>query len=275
MRFSIRPPYGRRVPVEPGAARGRSCLRPGIRSLPGLEELFVRRQTAALVMALLTLTACAPTAPAAAPAGGNDGGGSATGQPAGDGGQGDGNGGGADCTKASKVTIAADGSISPEDLTLRRGAFIFVTNKSGAAHKLVAEPDAGLVTSVLGEKEKQVIQFPETGTFTVSAGAGNSAQMHVTVKGDSGCGKPEPTLTIEDGYAFEPDAIEVAATANFTVVNKSKAAHGILCDPDPGGNGDNTRLAKGESQILAFDKRGTYTCHSVQHPDAEVKITVH
>jgi plastocyanin len=240
----------------------------------------VRRQTAALVMALLTLTACAPTAPAAAPAGGNDGGGSATGQPAGsggqgDGGQGDGSGGGADCTRASKVTIGADGSISPADLTLQRGAFIFVTNKSDQVRKLVAEPDAGLVTSVLGEKEKQVVQFPEKGTFTVSTGAGNSAALHVTVKGDSGCGKPEPTLTIEDGYAFEPDAIEVAATANFTVVNKSKAAHGILCDPDPGGNGDNTRLAKGETQILAFDKRGTYACHSVQHPDAKVKITVH
>jgi hypothetical protein len=271
MRFSIRPPYGRRVPVEPGAARGRSCLRPGIRSLPGLEELFVRRQTAALVMALLTLTACAPTAPAAAPAGGNDGGGSATGQPAGDGGQGDGNGGGADCTKASKVTIAADGSISPEDLTLRRGAFIFVTNKSGAAHKLVAEPDAGLVPSVLGKKEKQVIQFPEEGTFTVSAG---DAEMHVTVSGESGCGTPEPTLTIKDGYAFSPAKLEVDATANFTVVNKSPAAHSILCDPDPGGNGDNTRLEKGETQILAFDKPGNYHCHSVQHPDAKVAITV-
>jgi plastocyanin len=96
----------------------------------------------------------------------------------------------------------------------------------------------------------------------------------VTVSGDSGCGTPEPTLTIKDGYAFEPDRLQVDATANFTVVNKSKAAHGILCDPDPGGNGDNTRLEKGETQILAFDKRGTYTCHSVQHPDAKVKITV-
>jgi plastocyanin len=222
-------------------------------------------------MALLTLTACAPAAPAPAPAGGDDGGGPATGQPAADGGQGDGNGGGADCAKASKVTIAADGSISPEDLSLRRGAFIFVTNKSDEAHKLVAEPDAGLVTSVLGKRERQVVQFPEKGRFTVSAG---DAEMHVTVSGDSGCGTPEPTLTIKDGYAFEPDRLQVDATANFTVVNKSKAAHGILCDPDPGGNGDNTRLEKGETQILAFDKRGTYTCHSVQHPDAKVKITV-
>ncbi|HEY0534501.1 MAG TPA: hypothetical protein VGD29_23185 [Actinoplanes sp.] len=218
-------------------------------------------------MAVLTLTACAPTAPAAPRAAGdNGGGGSATQQPAG------GETGGADCTKASKVTIGADGSISPANLSLQRGAFIFVNNKSDEVHKLTAEPDAGLVTSVLGKKERQVVQFPEKGRFTVSAG---DAEMHVTVSGDSGCGKPEPTLTIEDGYAFSPAELEVAATANFTVVNKSGAAHGILCDPDPGGNGDNTRLDKGETQILAFDKPGTYTCHSVQHPDAKVAITVH
>ncbi|MEV6848559.1 hypothetical protein [Actinoplanes sp. NPDC051411] len=223
-------------------------------------------------MAFLTLTACAPTAPAAAPAAGNggdsgNGGGTATGQPAAGG-----DGGGADCTKASKVTIGSDGSISPEDLSLQRGAFIFVTNKSDKTFKLVDSPDAGLVTSVLGRKEKQVVQFPKAGKFTVSAG---DAEMHVTVSGDSGCGTPEPTLTIKDGYAFSPAKLEVAATANFTVVNKSGAAHGILCDPDPGGNGDNTRLEKGETQILAFDKPGAYTCHSVQHPDAEVAITVH
>jgi plastocyanin len=229
----------------------------------------VRRQAVGLVAALLTLAACAPTAPAATRTGsngGNGGGGTATGQPVAGG-----DGGGADCAKASKVTIGSDGSISPAKLSLKKGAFIFVTNRSDAVHKLVASPDAGLVTSVLGKKEKQVIQFPETGRFAVSAGG---AEMHVTVSGDSGCGTPEPTLTIEDGYAFSPSELEVAATANFTVVNKSGSAHGILCDPDPGGNGDNTRLEKGETQILALDKPGTYRCHSVQHPDAKVAITV-
>jgi plastocyanin len=225
----------------------------------------VRRQTAGLVMALLTLAGCAPTAPAAAPAAAN-GDRAATEQPTAGGDAPE-----ADCTKASKVTIGADGSISPEDLSLQRGAFIFVTNKSDKTFKLIDSPDADLVTSILGPKEKQVVQFPKKGRFTVAAG---DAEMHVTVSGDSGCGTPEPTLTIKDGYAFSPAELEVAATANFTVVNKSGAAHGILCDPDPGGNGDNTRLEKGETQILAFDKPGAYTCHSVQHPDAKVTVTV-
>jgi plastocyanin len=221
----------------------------------------VRRQAAAgFVMATLMLGACAPTAPAAAPVPGNGGGGQVTEQPPAQ---------KADCTKASKVTIGTDGSITPATLKLRKGAFIFVTNKSSEVHKLVS--DAGLVPSVLGKREKQIIQFPAEGTFTVSAG---DAKMHVTVAGESGCGKPQPTLTIKDGYAFSPAELEVRATANFTVVNRSGAAHGILCDPDPGGNGDNTRLEKGETQILAFDEPGTYTCHSVQHPDAKVKIKV-
>ena len=225
---------------------------------------MVRRQAAGLVMAFLTLTACAPTAPAAAPAAthqaGAGGGGSTGEKPA------------ADCTKASRVTIGAGGSISPAKLALKKGAFIFVANKTEETRELTASPDAGLVTSVLGKREKQVVQFPAEGSFTVSAG-GN--KMHVTVSGDSGCGTPEPTLTIKDGYAFSPSRLQVEATANFTVVNDSGASHGILCDPDPGGNGDNTRLAKGETQILAFDKPGHYTCHSVQHPEAKVAVTVH
>lgn len=225
---------------------------------------MVRRQAAALVMALLALSACAPAAPAA----GGAGGGAkqeATGQPA------SGDRGGADCTKAVKVTVGADGSISPRKLALRRGAFIFVSNRGDRVRELVAEPDAGLVTSVLGKKEKQVVQFPRNGSFTLSAGGGES---HVTVSGDSGCGTPEPTLTITAGHGFEPSRLEVSATANFTVVNESGAVHGIRCDPDPGGNGDNTRLAGGETQILAFDQPGTYVCHSVQHPGTRVTVAV-
>jgi len=225
----------------------------------------MRRQAAGLAMAFLTLTACAPAAPSAAPATAHQGGGGGgatsaeTGKPA------------ADCTKASRVTVNGDGSVSPENLSLKKGAFIFVANKSDQVRELTASPDAGLVPSVLGKKEKQVVQFPSEGRFTVSLGG---ARMHVTVSGDSGCGKPEPTLTIKDGYAFSPSRLEVDATANFTVVNESGATHGIVCDPDPGGNGDNTRLAKGETQILAFDKPGHYTCHSVQHPEAKVAVTV-
>lgn len=222
----------------------------------------MRRQAAALIMALLALAACAPTAPAptaAPPAEKPPAADKETTQPA------------VDCTKATKVTVDADGSISPEKIELKKGAFIFLTNKSDATFKLIDTPDAGLATSVLGKKEKQVVQFPKEGTFTVAAG---DAELHVTVSGDSGCGTPEPTLTIKDGYAFSPSELKVTAAANFTVINKSDAAHGILCDPDPGGNGDNTVVEKGETQILAFDKPGKYTCHSVQHPDAEVAIEV-
>jgi plastocyanin len=221
----------------------------------------VRRQAAALAMTLFSIAACAPAAPAAAPA---PRAATTTAPPPVE---------AADCTRASKVTIAADGSITPRSLSLQRGAFIFVTNKSSQARKLAAPPEAGLVLSVLGKKERQVVQFPEKGKFAVSAGGGS--EMQVTVSGDSGCGTPEPTLTIKDGYAFSPAKLNVAATANFTVVNRSGAAHGILCDPDPGGNGDHTRLEKGETQILAFDKPGTYACHSVQHPEAKVAVTVH
>jgi hypothetical protein len=60
--------------------------------------------------------------------------------------------------------------------------------------------------------------------------------------------------------AVSPARLSVVATENFTVVNNSGAARTVRCSPDPGSNRDNSRLDKGETQILAIDKPGTYTC---------------
>jgi plastocyanin len=200
----------------------------------------------------------APAAPAAAPAAEQ-----AAPQPA------------VDCTKATKATIvekSGDDAFSPAAITIQRGGFVAVTNKTDRTHELIAKPDAGLATSVLGLKERQVIQFPDAGTFAVAGSGG--AVLHVTVAGESGCRAPEPTLTIKDGYAFSPSKLTVAPTINFSVVNKSSATHTLTCDPDTGGNRDHPRLVSGETDILAIDQPGTYTCHSVQHPSAKVVITV-
>jgi hypothetical protein len=80
------------------------------------------------------------------------------------------NGGGVDleCTKATKVRIVERASTGagvryvfrPRRLTIKRGAFLAITNKSGTVHALASTPDAGIVTSVLDLKERQVIQFP-------------------------------------------------------------------------------------------------------------------
>ena len=231
-----------------------------------------------VALALLTVTACAPTTGAVQN--------TAAGGSSGNGQTGAGSSATADCTKATKVTIvqkaSATGdtySFSPSKLTIQRGAFLAVTNKSDAVHALVSSPDAGIVSSVLDRKERQVIQFPQEGTFTVeSAAAARRAVLRVTVSGESGCGTPKPTLTINGAaaghYTFTPTAITVAATANFTVVNKSNVAQTVLCNPDPGGNGDNSKLDQGETQILAIDKPGRYLCFSLQHSNAKVTITV-
>jgi plastocyanin len=177
------------------------------------------------------------------------------------------------CTKATKVTIVKTGdgyAFSPAKLTIQRGAFLAVTNKSGRVHELSSEPDAGFVTSVLDLKERQVIQFPEAGKFTVDGASG--AALRLTVSGESGCGKPKPSVTIADGNAFEPAKLTVRATENFAVVNESGTPQSVRCDP--GGNGDNTRLEKDETQLLAIDEPGRYTCASIQHPSKKVVITV-
>jgi plastocyanin len=191
-----------------------------------------------------------------------------------------------DCTKATKAAIVATASgsgdtysFSPSKLTIQRGGFLAISNKSGAVHVLVSTPDAGIVTSILDKKERQVIQFPRTGRFTVhSADASHRAVLRVTVFGDSGCGAPKPTLTITGTaaghYSFTPAALTVAATANFTVVNESNAAQTAICTPNPGGNGDNSKLDQGETQLLAIDKPGRYQCSSLQHSNAKVTITV-
>jgi plastocyanin len=183
------------------------------------------------------------------------------------------------CTKATKAKIIEKAdhtyAFSPDRLTIQRGAFLAVTNKSGRVHALVSKPDAGIVTSVLDLKERQVIQFPEAGTFQVeSASATHRAVLEVTVSGESGCGAPKPKVTIGAGDVFQPAKLSVAATENFAVVNESGTAQTVICDPDPGGNGDNSRLDAGETQLLAIDQPGRYTCTSVQHPSAKVIVTV-
>jgi plastocyanin len=180
------------------------------------------------------------------------------------------------CTKATKVTINKTGgtyAFSPAETTIERGAALAVTNRSDAARTLSTSPDAGIVTSVVDREERQVIQFPDEGTFKVrSAGA----VLRLTVSGDSGCGAPAHAMTIvakpSGGYAFEPAKVTVAATENFAVTNKSGTAQTVVCGKDD--DGGNSRLARGETQLLALDEPGRYTCTSVQHSSAKLTITV-
>ncbi|WIM99770.1 hypothetical protein ACTOB_003432 [Actinoplanes oblitus] len=164
-------------------------------------------------------------------------------------------------------------AFKPASLTIERGAALAVVNRSDTARTLSASPDAGIVTSVVDRGERQVVQFPHEGTFRVeSAGA----VLRLTVSGDSGCAAPAHALTIvsapSGGYAFEPARVTVAATENFAVTNRSGTAQTMVCDKND--NGANSRLAEGETQLLALDEPGRYTCTSSQHTSARVTITV-
>jgi plastocyanin len=181
------------------------------------------------------------------------------------------------CTKATKVAIVQKASaggyaFSSPTLTIQRGGFLAVTNSSDQVHGLVSTPNAGIVKSVLARNERQVIQFPRAGTFTVASALASRAVLRVTVSGESGCGSPKPTLTIVNGFAFQPAKVTVAATANFAVVNKSSVVQAVICTP--GANPDNARLARGETQLLALDQPGRYVCSSRQHPEAKAAVTV-
>ncbi|WP_199509714.1 hypothetical protein [Nucisporomicrobium flavum] len=224
------------------------------------------------VVAVLALAACAPSAGTPAPrrtaAAGDRRAGPGTSGPT-----------SAACTRATKVAIVdratGDGghryAFSPGTLTIERGAFLAVTNRSAEVHELIAEPDAGMVTSVLDLAERQVIQFPEAGSFTVRSATEHRAVLRLRVAGESGCAAPEPTLTITGGDTVEPARLSVAATQNFAVVNESAGPQTVTCS---GGDGDNSRVDPGETQLLAIDEPGRYTCTSRQHPGLRATVTV-
>lgn len=222
--------------------------------------------------ALVTLVACAPasaggsggtTGPRAAATGGNTGSGAVDAT-------------NPKCTSATKVVITrTDGTyaFSPASLTIERGGALAVTNRSDTARTLSTSPDADMVTSVVDAGERQIVQFPNEGTFQVkSAGA----VLRLTVSGDSGCPAPAHELTIvatsSGGYAFEPAKVTVAATENFAVTNESGTAQTMVCGKND--NGADSHLAKGETQLLALDEPGRYTCTSSPHTSAKVTITV-
>jgi plastocyanin len=177
------------------------------------------------------------------------------------------------CTRATAVRIGRS-SFSPRRLTIQRGGFLAVTNVSTTVHTLVTRPNAGIVTSILDRRERQVIQFPQKGTFAVRSAAAAGAVLRVTVAGESGCGTTKPSITIGIGNTVRPARLALVATQNFAVVNTSGTAQAVRCTPDPGGNGDNSRLEPGETQLLAIDKPGRYRCGSVQHPTARATLTV-
>jgi plastocyanin len=189
------------------------------------------------------------------------------------------------CTRATKVVITETVSgmgdryaFSPAKVTIMKGGYLAIVNNSDEPHALVATPDAGMVSTVIDKGERQVVQFPQAGQFSVqSVDPKHRAVLQLTVSGDSGCGTTAPVLTIDQtggGYAFSPATLHVQPTANFAVTNNSDAVHTITCTPDPGGNRDNSTLDKGETQILAFDKPGSYACTSKQHSTAKVTIVV-
>jgi hypothetical protein len=183
------------------------------------------------------------------------------------------------CTRATKVKIVRTPtgtggtySFTPRRLTIRRGAFLAVTNASGQVHALVSTPDAGIVTSVLDRDERQVIQFPKSGRFTVRSASPAHPVLQVTVSGESGCGATKPMVRIVAGNSFRPATLSLRATQNFAVMNDSGVAQTVICSPGP--NGDNSRLDRDETQLLALDEPGRYICSSRQHPDARVTIRV-
>jgi len=236
----------------------------------------VRRWVAgcAVAMSLATLAACAPATGSAPAAGGAPQNATTTTTRSG----GSKTHAAADCTKATKVVIAPGAGFSPSKLTIQRGGFLAIVNKSDTVHALASVPDAGIVSTILDAQERQVVQFPKAGTFEVQSAAAQHPVLRVTVSGESGCGAPKPTLEITGAaaghYSFSPKSLTVAATQNFAVVNRSNVAQTVVCAPDPGGNGDNSKLDPGETQLLAIDKPGRYDCSSVQHANAKVTVTV-
>jgi plastocyanin len=268
-----------------GDHRRRFARVTGTTETPGGRAPRRRGTWAAAVGVLLAVSACAPTtgAPGSPSPGAAGAQAAAAGSAANPAGGAAAAGEGDSCSKATKAKIVEKSSsgtadtyaFSPRRLTIQRGGFLAITNRSGRVHTLVSKPDAGIVTSILDLKERQVIQFPTSGTFTVqSAAAAHRAVLRVTVTGESGCGATKSTLTIIDGFAIRPAKLSVAATENFAVVNDSGKAHTLTCAPDSGGNRDNSRLDKGETQLLAIDQPGRYLCTSIQHPDAKVTIKV-
>jgi len=192
------------------------------------------------------------------------------------------------CQSAAKVTItekAAPGrpdryAFSPASITMQRGGLLSIQNRSDEMHALESVPDAGIVTTVLMKKERQFVQFPQAGTFTLhSADAAHRATLKVVVSGDTGCGPPRQSLAVTetkaggaDVYAFSPKTLRVAAGENVLVVNRSDETQTLRCTPDAGDNAFNTALARAESQIVALDQPGTYTC--VTGKKARVTVTV-
>lgn len=79
------------------------------------------------------------------------------------------------------------------------------------------------------------------------------------------------------GFAFDPDAITVAAGTEVVFVNDDGAAHTVTEGTDGAAADDpllDEELGAGESATFTFDEPGTYDITCLFHPTMNMTVTV-
>ncbi|HKS98013.1 MAG TPA: hypothetical protein VJT31_00660 [Rugosimonospora sp.] len=248
----------------------------------------------AVALSLVAATACGSNGKSPMnTAGAGGGGAAATTQPQGGGGNDmqspadNGMGGMGNCAAPVKTTISESVmggkdayTFKPAKVTVKKGGYLSITNKSDEVHQLVTTTDSGISNDIVDKKETQLLAFPTAGTFKLqSSNAAHRAVLSVTVSDeDSGCTAPNDTINLTektgmpDVYSASPKTLTIQGGEMVNVVNKTDEDHSLKCTPDAGIG--TVKVFKTESQVLMFAKDGKFTCASVQHPGAKVTITV-
>ncbi|MBE3560448.1 MAG: hypothetical protein IMW89_14675 [Ktedonobacteraceae bacterium] len=175
---------------------------------------------------------------------------------------------------------------NPDKATIKTGQFINFVNQTDEDHTLVASPAFDLPSSVIDKNETQPVQFTHAGTFRIfSKDADHRGEMQVTVLPEQGktCGIEEAKNTVlftekftpgkPDQYSFNPQSVTIENGDSITFVNQTDEDHTLMCTPDAG-IGRDLQIDENEQQIVKFPKEGTYTCSSIEHPDAKMTIIV-
>jgi plastocyanin len=125
---------------------------------------------------------------------------------------------------------------------------------------LRADSDQTVVTVYLEAAEAATLEPPVP-----------TAESGDTGESDGGEATPAEAAVSISGFAFDPNALEIAAGTTVTWTNNDGPSHTVTADD---GSFDSGTMANGASFSFTFDTPGTFTYHCAIHPNMTATIVV-
>lgn len=186
------------------------------------------------------------------------------------------------CDPPITTTIGANSAYKPDNVSLKMGDTLTISNSTQKTFTLTTTPDAGIRFTTVDPGEREYVPFPKAGTFTVASEENPEATLKVLVDSTAGvtCGFTSVATVNFDAdytnpqnqYFFVPTSVKIKEGQSITLSNL--ADFNLTFTSKPDADLGNIALDRNEHQLLQFSEEGTYTISCQQFPTMKVTVVV-